>query len=60
MQRIPPCGKCGQRIFAHLWIGRTRICIAPVPDDETPTTWAGQLFLMLQKRKEEHWLKRRA
>ena len=60
MQRIPKCRKCGQSIFAHLGIGRTRICIAPVLDDETPTIWAGQLFLTLQKRKEERWLKRRA
>jgi len=59
MQRIPKCRKCGQSIFAHLWLGRTRICIAPVPDDETPTTWAGQLLLTLQKRKEERWRKRR-
>jgi hypothetical protein len=51
--------KCGQSIFAHLWLGRTRICIAPIPDDELPATWAGQLLLTLQKRKEERWRKRR-
>jgi hypothetical protein len=43
----------------HLWLGRTRICIAPVPDGEAPSRWTGQLFLSLQKRKEERWLKRR-
>ena len=44
MTRIPKCRKCGQSIFAHLWLGRTRICIAPIPDDELPATWAGQLL----------------
>ena len=59
MKRIPKCRKCGQSIFAHLWLGRTRICIAPIPDDKQPATWTGQLLLTLQKRKEERWLKRR-
>ena len=33
--------------------------VAPIPDDEPPATWAGQLLLTLQKRKEERWRKRR-
>jgi hypothetical protein len=60
MKRIPKCRLCGQSIFAHLWFGRTRICIAPIPEDETPETWAGQLLLRLQKRKEERWMRRQS
>jgi hypothetical protein len=59
VKRIPKCRKCGQSIFAHLWLGRTRICIAPIPDNDRAESWVGQLFLTLQKRKEERWLKRR-
>jgi hypothetical protein len=60
MKRIPKCRRCGQSIFAHLWFGRTRICIAPFPEDETPEIWAGQLLLRLQKRKEERWIRRQS
>ena len=59
MKRIPKCRSCGESIFAHLWLGKTRICLAPIPADEDPQTWAGKLFLTLQQRKEERWLKRR-
>jgi hypothetical protein len=59
MKRIPKCRKCGQSIFAHLWLGRTRICIAPIPRDDPAASWVGQLFLSLQKGKEQRWLKRR-
>ena len=57
MKRIPQCRHCGQSIFAHLWFGHTRICIAPIPDNETTETWAGQLLLTLQRRKEERFLR---
>jgi hypothetical protein len=58
MKAIPKCRKCGQSIFAHFWLGRTRICIAPIPPDEKEALWAGELFLSLQKEKERRWRKR--
>ena len=60
MRPIPRCRRCGQSVFAHLWFGRTRICIAPIPAGETRETWAGQLLLRLQQRKEQRFLKRQA
>jgi len=60
MKRIPKCRLCGQSIFAHLWFGRVRICIAPIPENETAATWAGELLLTLQKRKEERWMRRQS
>jgi hypothetical protein len=36
MKRIPKCRHCGQSIFVHLWLGRNRICIAPISNDEQP------------------------
>ena len=58
--KAPTCRTCGESIFDHLYSGRTRICVAPIPEGFTRQEWVGSLTLRIQQKKKERWSLRHA
>jgi hypothetical protein len=53
--KAPTCRTCGESIFDHLYSGKTRICVAPIPEGFTRQEWVGSLVVRIQQKKKERW-----
>jgi hypothetical protein len=53
MSKRTVCTACGEPMEIHLRMGKARICVAPVPENETREAWIGLLLLRIQEWIQE-------
>ncbi len=53
--KTPICRVCGESVFDHVYAGKQRICVAPIPEGFTRQEWVGSLVLRIQQKKKERW-----